>query len=270
MPPEFKVDAGKELTVPNEYKVDAQNTGEELRHGEFSTVYKVKVIKKGIEFECLGRVLERQPRQEELEEYCHTLKKIEHKNIVKFVGCFIDQDKQSVFVMEKLNITLDNFLMQKNPLSLSDKFRILFDIAEAIKYLHEHNIIHGMVVACNVYIDREAMTAKIAYLENAITRKLEQSHMQRQSKDTLKYMPPEIKGAQIVYSTAVDIFSFGHLSIYTINQKPPELNQSGEEEKIEEGKRKLQLANMHEVLKTGYFEVDSLIRQCLSDRKEHR
>ena len=251
--------------MPKEYEVtDAQNTGEVSRHGEFSTVYKV-IIKGEIEIECLGRVLERQPHQEELKKYCHMLKKINHKNIVKFKGCFIDQDKQPVFVMEIMNTTLDNFLMQEK-LSLSDKFRILLGIAKALEYLHEQEVTHGMVIACNVYIDREPMTAKIAYLENAITRKLDPFHMRRQSKDTLKYMPPEIKGAQIVYSTAVDIFSFGHLTIYTINQEPPELNQFGT---TEEKKRASQLATMCDALGEDILMIP-LIKQCLSDGKGNR
>ena len=254
--------------MPREYKViNAQTTGDVLRRGEFSTVLKVK---KG-EITFLGRVLERQPSQEELEIYCSKLTEIRHDNIVKFVGCFIDENVQPVFVMENMDTPLEDLLMQENPLSplsLSHKFSILLDIAKAIKYLHEHEVIHGMVIACNVYIDREAMTGKIAYLENAITRGIEPSHMRRQSNDTLKYMPPEITGAQFVYTTAVDIFSFGHLSIYIINQALPDFKNQSRLSEVE--KRSSDISGMSDVLGTNHYGVAVLIKQCLSSRKEDR
>ena len=243
-----------------------------LRKGQFSTLFEVKRKESSLSTEksivvYLGRVLERQPSQSDLEIYCRRLKDICHANIVKFMGCFIDEELP-VFVMENMNIPLDDLLMKENP-SLECKLSILLDIARSLEYLHDdkRKVIHGMVVACNVYIDK-SKTAKLAYLENAITRDLDEDHPRRQSIGSRKYMPPEITGTKFEYTTSVDIFSFGHLSIYTINQKLPELNQSGA---TESEKRRSHLNEMKTKLEEDRFGMKAeIIERCLSNRKEKR
>ena len=37
---------------------------------------------------------------------------------------------------------------------------------------------------------------------------------------TLEYMPPEAVGGSVTYDPSLDVFSFGHLSLFTITQTP--------------------------------------------------
>ena len=102
------------------------------------------------------------------------------------------------------------------------KNTILFDIAKGLHHLHSQRpaIIHKDLTTGNVLLDSNG-TAKISDFGNSrmvdvmATPELLTTHP-----GTLDYMPPEaLAGGE--YNDRLDMFSFGHLSIYAITQRRP-------------------------------------------------
>ena len=159
-----------------------------------------------------------------------TLLKLQHQNILKYEGiCFLSEDQQiPSLLMEHMSISLHSYLTlpeNKDCISLGCKAAILRDVANGLNFLHSQTpaIIHRDLTATNVLLD-DKLTAKIADFGNArivdlnplATPQTITSHY-----GTTLYMPPEILqySKTSEFSVKLDIFSFGHLTLFTIVQE---------------------------------------------------
>ena len=168
---------------------------------------------------------------------CRLLSRLDHPNIVKFVGVhFKDGDRFDVtLIMERLHIDLKKFLdpEQRPHIDLFTKLSILLDVSSGLLYLHTHcdgPIIHRDLNAGNVLLTKDFKYAKIADLG---VSKLLENHTRRAATQTrcpgaLDYMPPEALREKPKYDTPLDVFSFGHLALYLCIQQPPELSHYDE------------------------------------------
>ena len=158
---------------------------------------------------------------------CELMSELRHPNLVQFLGLhFYEDSAVPVLVMERLERSLDSFMEKyssKNiPLSL--KTQILFDVARGLVYLHTRSpaVVHRDLTARNVLLS-SSMQAKIADLGNSrIISPGRLSSTLTQTPGTLVYMPPEATGGSPHYDTKLDMFSFGHLSLYVVSQKSPD------------------------------------------------
>lgn len=214
---------------------------------------------------------------------CQLLEDICHPNIVQFIGiCFFKENPYPVLVMEKLDMSLDDLLMSTEKLSTPLKLHILRDISEGLVYLHHgrsNPIIHRDLTTRNVLINKDPLHAKIADLGNAsIIDKNVLARTLTQMPGTQVYMPPEAVGRDPHYSTSLDMFSFGHLALYTINQvfpgnlhSPTFLDQQSQKlcPRSELDRRKEHIDTL--CLNLGHnHAVTLIIKQCLSNAKIER
>ena len=153
--------------------------------------------------------------------------KVHHPNIVHFEGvCFLDNITMPVLLMEKLMSSLHDYLLQPtNPnITLVVKLSILCDVARGLVYLHSCTpaIIHRDLTGNNVLLDSE-LRAKIADFGNARIMNLDPEATPQTFTclpGTMDYMPPEAQDDSAKYDPSLDVFSFGHLSLFTIIQSP--------------------------------------------------
>ena len=161
-------------------------------------------------------------------EECRIMASVRHPNIVQFLGLHIFPNRSyPTLVMEQLAMSLEDLLSEadkkKELLPLSLKVSILSDAAKGLVYLHNHKpqIIHRDLTSRNVLLTL-AMQAKITDLGNAL---IFDSHTvaqtMTQTPGTAVYMPPEALHSQAKYDSAIDMFSYGHLALYTIIQEFP-------------------------------------------------
>ena len=168
-------------------------------------------------------------KQKYLEE-CELLSSLRHPNIVQFLGvCYLEAESTSmenlpVLVMEMLlQGSLHDFLEMTPKIPLAKKCSILQHVAKGLVYLHGHSpvVIHRDLTAKNVLLNT-ALEAKIADMGNCRIVESDAFLTASQAPGTLIYMPPEALGSsECKYNTSLDMFSFGHLSLFTVTQVFP-------------------------------------------------
>ena len=151
------------------------------------------------------------------------MSQLRHPNITLFIGvCFLPDCQLPVLVMEKLDSSLDDLLGAVPNIPLPLKQSMLEDIVRGLLYLHQHNpqIVHRDLTAKNVLLT-SYFVAKITDFGNSRIVNLEPGQLaQTMSRlpGTMVYMPPEALSASTRYGPSLDIFSFGHLALYTLTQ----------------------------------------------------
>lgn len=157
---------------------------------------------------------------------CRLMSQVRHPNVVQFMGlCQFEDCAHPVLVMEKMDTGLDNVLETQDNLPLPLILHILRDITKGLGYLHYSHtppIVHRDLTARNILIERASMKAKIGDLGNALIidpTKLVLSLSK--APGTLPYMPPEALETNPTCDTSLDMFSFGHLSLYALIQQYP-------------------------------------------------
>ncbi|XP_022737314.1 cysteine-rich receptor-like protein kinase 1 [Durio zibethinus] len=140
---------------------------------------------------------------------------IQHKNLVKLLGCSIEGPESLLVYQYVPNRSLDQILFVKNTihiLSWSQRFNIICGTAEGLAYLHGGSgvkIIHRDIKASNILLD-ENLTPKIADFGLARCVASDKSHVSTAIAGTLGYMAPEylVRGQ---LTEKADVYAFGVL-----------------------------------------------------------
>ena len=156
---------------------------------------------------------------------CNLLSELRHPHVVQFLGiCFHPDSQLPVLVMEELHCSLDDLLENTPDIPLHTKLSVLQAVARGLVFLHNRSpaVIHRDLTARNVLLN-SAMTAKIADLGNSRIANLHPGQLAQTMTQgipgTLVYMPPE--ASLMNYGPPLDIFSFGHLALFTATQVFP-------------------------------------------------
>jgi len=218
--------------------VEGLDAGERKGSGAYGAVYEVTVdgvtcIAKRLHdilVDPLVAAKEKIYIQDKFRNECVLLSKLRHPHIVHFVGVHYGENLS--LIMERLRTDLaslleDNFAKEIT-IPLSIKLSILLDVSYGLLYLHTHTptIIHRDLTAPNILVTND-MRAKIADLG---VSKLLDPHTRAakaltRGPGTFVYMPPEALREKAPYSYKLDIFSFGHLILYTVNQEFPQVHE---------------------------------------------
>ena len=148
------------------------------------------------------------------------LSMIQHKNIIPYYGTYqLEGGETTAIIMQRMDKNL-RLLLDQITLQHQQKISILNDIAQGLAFLHSQkpSIVHRDLNATNVLLDTK-MTAKLADFGNTVLIDRETPILLTPFPGTAEYMPPEAASGE--YDEKLDIFSFGHLSVYILGQQQP-------------------------------------------------
>ncbi|KAG8383203.1 hypothetical protein BUALT_Bualt05G0160100 [Buddleja alternifolia] len=185
-----------------------------LGQGGFGTVYK-GVLQDGREIAVKRLFFNNKNRAGDFYNEVNIISSVEHKNLVRLLGCSCS-GPESLLVYEFLpNKSLDRFIFDSskgNTLNWEKRFEIIIGTVEGLVYLHENKkirIIHRDIKASNILLDSR-LHAKIADFGLARSFQEDKSHISTAIAGTLGYMAPEYL-AHGQLTEKADVYSFGVL-----------------------------------------------------------
>ncbi|CAM0152276.1 unnamed protein product [Urochloa decumbens] len=159
------------------------------------------------------------------------LSQINHKNVVRLLGCCLEVEVP-ILVYEFIpNGTLFHLIHGNNaPISLEARLRIAQESAEALAYLHlstNRPIVHGDVKSLNILLDENGMAKVIDF---GASRMLPKDAVQLMTivQGTLGYLDPEYLQERKLTEKS-DVYSFGVILLELITRKKAVYSEGTEE-----------------------------------------
>ncbi|KAK2383221.1 G-type lectin S-receptor serine/threonine-protein kinase RKS1 [Trifolium repens] len=199
-----------------------RNCGHEnkLGQGGFGSVYKGCLVN-GQEIAVKRLSKHSGQGKQEFKNEVTLLVKLQHRNLVRLLGCCFEKEERMLVYEYLPNKSLDFFIFDQNQRSLLEwgtRFEIICGIARGVLYLHQDSrpkIIHRDLKASNVLLDA-AMNPKIS--DFGMARIFGEDEIQANTRrvvGTYGYMSPEY-AMEGCYSTKSDVFSYGVLLLEII------------------------------------------------------
>ncbi|KAJ4809388.1 Wall-associated kinase family protein [Rhynchospora pubera] len=218
------------------------------------------------------------------------LSHINHKNIVRLIGCCLEVQIPMLVYEYVPNGTLFDLLHGKSknrnrPISLGTRLRIAVESAEALDYLHSsiaHSILHGDVKSANILLDDE-YHAKVSDFGASNLLPVDDAQIVELVQGTRGYLDPECLCTQIITKKS-DVYSFGVVILELITRKKAIYvdNETGEKQHLAScfisrvSKNKIhdmwdvEIVTNDEKVNLVLQEISELAVQCLSVRGEDR
>ncbi|XP_077236796.1 cysteine-rich receptor-like protein kinase 1 [Tasmannia lanceolata] len=192
----------------------------QLGRGGFGPVYKGK-LEDGMLVAVKKLAAEKSLQgEEEFLAEVRMITSIQHKNLVRLLGCCSDGSQRLLVYEYMKNRSLDLIVYGKSDqfLTWKTRFQIILGIARGLQYLHEDShlrIVHRDIKASNVLLD-EKFQPKIGDFGLARFFPEDQSYLSTNFAGTLGYTAPEyaIRGE---LSEKADIYSFGVLVLEIVS-----------------------------------------------------
>ncbi|CAN6204755.1 unnamed protein product [Urochloa humidicola] len=213
----FKIFSEEELQQATHMFDEKQVIG----HGGHGKVYK-GVLKTDVEVAVKRCMTIDEQQKKEFGKEMLILSQINHKNIVKILGCCLEVEVPMLVYEFIPNGTLFDLIHGNHGrhISLGTRLRIAYESAEALAYLHScasPPILHGDVKSTNILLDGD-YAAKISDFGASILAPSDKSQFVTLVQGTCGYLDPEyMQTCQLTDKS--DVYSFGVVILELLTRK---------------------------------------------------
>jgi len=198
-----------------------------IGRGAFGAIYKGTYNGKDVAIkELLGQERLTDEDRKDFEEEANVMHRLQHETILSFVGAVFAPGNLSIVTEFCAYGDLEN-AMKKYPEQFNNelKLKCLINIADALKYMHENNIVYRNVKPSNILIvsldPKSPVVAKLADFGEVHVIIKEENEPKTRGVGTPLFMAPEVLAGSTTYGKSVDVYGFSFVMYYIFTGRHP-------------------------------------------------